>query len=103
MSRRTYAIAVLPVMLLVLVACGVSFAHAADITTGRCGAEKGWGPAKVDSSTPAVPLLDAPAVPVAFADVSEPAARWAGIEGATPGPSPLVLVQLRAPRAPPLV
>lgn len=102
MSRRSHAIAVFVVILLVIAACGVSFADAADVATDPCGPGKGWGPAKVETSASAKPLLDVPAIPVALVDVSQPAPRWAGIDGAAPAPSRVVLVQARAPRAPPL-
>lgn len=102
MSRRTHAITVGLVMLLVVAACGVSFADVADVAMDLCGPGKGWGPVKVDISASAKPLVDVPAVPVAFVDVSEPAPRWAGVDGAAPAPSGVVLVQPRAPRAPPL-
>jgi hypothetical protein len=98
MTRRTHPIAVFLVTLLVVATCAVSFADAAD----GCGPETGWGPAKVDTSASEKPLLDVPAIPVAFVDVSEPAPRWAGVEGATPAPSRVVVVPSRAPRAPPL-
>ncbi|MGH7341216.1 MAG: hypothetical protein ACREKH_12060, partial [Candidatus Rokuibacteriota bacterium] len=87
-------------MLLVIVACGMYFAEAADVATDRCGPEKGWGPGKVDTSASAKPLIGVPAIPVAFVDVSEPAPQWAGVQGAAPAPSRLVLDQPRAPRAP---
>jgi hypothetical protein len=102
MSRRTHAIGVLVVALLVIAACGVSFADAADVATDPCGPGKGWGPTKVDTPASAKPILDAPAVPVALVDISEPAPRWAGVEDAAPALSRVVLVQPRAPRAPPL-
>lgn len=102
MTSRTHVIAVFFVMLLMVVACGVSFADAAGVAADRCGSETGWGPAKVDPSASVKPFLDVPAIPVTFVDVSEPAPRWAGVEGATPAPSRVVVVQSRAPRAPPL-
>lgn len=102
MSRRTHTIGVFVLALLVIAACGVSFADAADVATDLCGPGKGWGPAKVDTSASAKPILDAPAVPAAFVDVFEPAPRWAGVEDAAPALSRVVLVQPRAPRAPPL-
>lgn len=88
--------------MLVITACGASFADAAEVAADLCGSGKGWGPAKVDTPTSAKPLLDVPAVPVAFVEGSEPTARWAGVEGAAQAPSRVVLVQPRAPRAPPL-
>ena len=102
MSRRTHAIGVFLVTLLVIAVCGVSFADAADVATDCCAPEKVWGPAKADTLAYAKPLLGVPAIPVAFVDISQPAARWAGIEGTATAPSRLVLVQPRAPRAPPL-
>lgn len=102
MTRRTHAIAMFLVMLLVGVACAASFAQAADVATDLCEPSKGWGPAKVESSASAEPPLFVPAIPAASADVSEPASQWAGLEDAAPVSSPVVLVQLRAPRAPPL-
>lgn len=102
MTRRTDAIAVFVIMVLVIGACGLSFAAAAEAATDLCGPGKGWGPAEVHTSASAKPLLDVPALPVAFVDVSEPAPRWAGVEGAAAAPSRVVLVQPRAPRAPPL-
>lgn len=102
MVRRTHAIAGLVVALLVITACGVSLAVAADVATDLCGPGKGWGPAKVDSPASAKPLLDVPAVSVAFVDVAEPTSRWAAVEGAAEAPTRVTLVQPRAPRAPPL-
>lgn len=100
MGHRAHAIAVFVVALLVVAACGISFADAA-VMTDPCGPGNGWGPAKVDSSAFAKPLLDVSATPVAFVDVSEPAPRWAGVEDAAPVLSRVALVQPRAPRAPP--
>jgi hypothetical protein len=100
MTHRTRAIVVVIATLMVITACGVSFA--ADVATDPCGPGKGWGPAKVDSSASAKPLLDVPAVPVAFVDVSEPTSRRADVDRAAQAPSRVALVQPRAPRAPPL-
>jgi hypothetical protein len=102
MTRRTQAIVVSLVALLVVATCGVSFADAAPVATDPCGPGKGWGPAKVDTSASAKPLLDAPAIPVAFVDVAELTPRWVGVAAATPAPSHVVFVEPRAPRAPPL-
>ncbi|MBI1734532.1 MAG: hypothetical protein HYR51_05095 [Candidatus Rokubacteria bacterium] len=90
------------VALLVVAACGVSFADAADAAMDSCGPGKGWALAKVDAPASVKPLLDVPAIPVAFVDVSGPAPRWAGVEGGTPALSRVVFVQPRAARAPPL-
>lgn len=103
MSRRAHAIGVFLVALLVVAACGMSFADAADAATHPCGPENGWGPAKADTSASVKPFLGVPAIPVAFVDVSQPAPRWVGVEDAALAPSRLVLVQPLAPRAPPLV
>ncbi|MGH7342794.1 MAG: hypothetical protein ACREKH_20105 [Candidatus Rokuibacteriota bacterium] len=102
MTRRTHALALFVVALIVVAACGVSGTDAADVAADLCGAGKGWAPAKVDSSTLAKSFPDVPAVPVALVDVSEPALRWGGVEAAAATPSRVVLVQPRAPRAPPL-
>ena len=102
MTRRIHAVALFTIALIVVAACGVSGADAADVATDLCRPGKGWAPAKVDISTLAKPFLDVPAVPVALVDVSEPAPRWGGVEDAAPTPSGVVFVQPRAPRAPPL-
>lgn len=101
MNRRTHAIAVVLVMLLVVAACGASLARAADVPTDLCGPGKGWGPTKVDSSALAKPYVVVPAVPAAFVDVAAPAPRWAGVDDARPVSSRVALAQPRAPRAPP--
>lgn len=102
MSRRTQALTVVLVTLVAIATCGVSFADAAAIAMDRCGPDKGWGPAKVETSGSAKPLSGGPALPVALVDVSRPALRWTAVEGATPPPWRIVPVRPRAPRAPPL-
>lgn len=87
---------------LLITACGVSFADAAAVAADLCGPGKGWGPAKVDTPALAQPLVDVPAVPVTFIDLSAPALRRAGVEPGAQASPRVVLVQPRAPRAPPL-
>ncbi len=103
MTRRTNAIAVFVVMLFVVAACSVSFAEAADAAVDPCGPGKSWALAKLDGASSIKPLLSASAIPVPFVDVFSPASRWAGAEDAAQAPSHIVVVQPRAPRAPPLV
>jgi hypothetical protein len=91
------------VTLLVVAACAVSFADVAHAATDPCGPDRGWGPAKVDGSSSAKPLLAIPTVPVALVDVSGPAPRWVSVEDVAPASSRIILVRSLAPRAPPLV
>lgn len=102
MTRRAHAISVFLVMLLVIAACAVSFAHAANVAIDSCGSERGWALAKVDPSGPGKATPDIPAIPVGSVDLSESPLRWAGVESPTPASWHLVLVQPLAPRAPPL-
>jgi hypothetical protein len=102
MSRRTQALTVVLVMLVAIAACGVSFGEAAAMAMDRCGPDKGWGPAKAETSGSAKPLPGGPALPVASVDVCRPALHWMGTEGAAPSPWRILQVQPRAPRAPPL-
>ncbi len=102
MTRRTHAIAVFLVMLLVVAVCGISFAAGTDVATNLCGAGSGWAAAKVDAPASAKPLLGLPAIPAALLDVSDPAAPWAAVEDDTRAASRVILGQPRGPRAPPL-
>jgi multidrug efflux pump subunit AcrA (membrane-fusion protein) len=100
MTRRAQAIAGCLVTLVVIVACGMSFADAANVVD-PCGPETGWGPAKVDPSASGKAALDVPAMPVRVVDISEPP-LGAAVDGPAAVPARLVRVQPRAPRAPPL-
>jgi hypothetical protein len=102
MTRQNRAIAGLLVTLLVVVACGMSFADPRHGAMGPCGLEKGWGPIKIDDRVSVTPRLDSPAIPLACVAVPEPAPRWTGVESATSAPSRLLLVQRLTPRGPPL-
>lgn len=101
MARWTRTIVVFVVALLVVAACGVSFADAT-VTTDPCGPGKGWAFSQVDPSSSAKALPEVPIILVGVADVSEAAPRWAAVEDTVPAPSGIVLAQPRAPRAPPL-
>lgn len=103
MTRRAHAIVILLVALLVVAACGLSFAAAANASMSPCGPEKGWATVTIDHSPSGKPAPDVPAVQVGSVDVSEPRVRWAGVDVPASASSRPVLVRPLAPRAPPLV
>ncbi|MBI4637727.1 MAG: hypothetical protein HY727_15430 [Candidatus Rokubacteria bacterium] len=102
MSRRSHAVPLFVVVLLVVAACGVSFAQAADAGADVCGAAKGWGPAKSETGHASTLLLELAAIPVGLVQgaptitscVAQPERLEVVVDH---GPA-----QPRAPRAPPL-
>ena len=102
MSRWRRAFPVFLVALLVVAACSVSLARAADADTHVCDATKSWGPAKSETGQSGSWLLELAAIPVGSV---QPAPAICSCPGP---PEQLALVighgppQPCAPRAPPL-
>jgi len=104
MTRRSRALVVFVAAVLVVVACGVSFAQAADRATDVCGPSKGWGPVKTDSqSSSASSVLDLAATPVGFVKWTVPQMLSFTPPDRAEGAAADTLAQPRVPRAPPLV
>lgn len=102
MGRQRHAFPLIVVAFLVVAACGVSFAHAADAGMNVCGAAKGWGPAKSETGQSGTLLLELAAIPVGFVEpvptmisCVAPLERLALLVDHGPA-------RLPAPRAPPL-
>jgi hypothetical protein len=102
MSRWRRALPLLVVALLVVAACSVSLAQAADAGVHVCDATKGWGPAKSETGQSASLLLELAAIPIGSIQPIPASNAWVG------APQWLAVVvdrgrvQARAPRAPPL-
>ncbi|HEU4367848.1 MAG TPA: hypothetical protein VFV05_06395 [Methylomirabilota bacterium] len=102
MSRWHRAFPVLVVALLVVAACSVCLAQAADAGVHLCDAAKGWGPAKSETGQSTSLLLELAAMPGGSIRLAPALSAWAD------PPDWLALVvdrrpaQPRASRAPPL-
>ena len=102
MSHRNRALFAFSVALLVVVACGISLAHAPDAGADVCGSAKGWGPAKADTGSSTVPLLDLAAIPIAISGAPALAPDWAGFPDLRDRVAREVVAEPVAPRAPPI-
>lgn len=106
MSRRSRALVLFVVTLVVIAVCGISLASslasAAHHGTHVCDVGNGWGPTKTDSGSSVPLLLDLAAIPVSIAGPVAQVPAWA----APPErPDPVVrrvLAEPRVPRAPPI-
>jgi len=103
MTPRGRSFVALVLAMLLVAACGVSFAHAADIGTDVCSATKAWGSARTDVGSSASQLFDLAAAPLGFVGSNAPVPTWV-----TTFPEPLdrvtsdVFAEPNAPRAPPI-
>lgn len=102
MSQRSRALVAFIVALLVVVACGVSLVHAANVGTDVCSVATGWGPAKTDTGSSGSLLVDLAPIPVGISGSAAPVLIWDGFPDLVDRVAVDILAEPLAPRAPPV-